>query len=41
MEKYFDIEHIEDPKKVKVTCLKLKGHVALWWDNVWDEKVKK
>ena len=30
MEKYFDMEHIEDPKTVKVDCLKLKGHDSLW-----------
>ena len=34
MEKYFDMELIEDPTRVEVDCLKLKGHASLWWDNV-------
>ena len=41
MEKYFDIEQIEDPKRVRVACLKLKGHVLLWWDNVQVDILKK
>ena len=34
MEKYFDIEKLDDPKSVKFSSLKLKGHTSLWWDNV-------
>lgn len=41
MEKYFDIEQIEDPKRVKTACLRLKGHASLWWDNVQVDRVKK
>ena len=41
MEKYFYIEHIEDPKRVKFFFLKLKGHASLWWDKVHDDRVKK
>ena len=41
MEKYFDMEHIEDPKMVKVACLKLKGHASLWWDIVNVNRVMK
>ena len=41
MEKYFDIVQIEDPKRVKGFCLKLKSHTSLWWDNVQVEWVKK
>lgn len=33
-EKYFDIENLENPKRVKTTCLKLKSHASLWWDSV-------
>ena len=40
MEKYFDMEHIEDTKRVKVVCLKFQGHASLWWENVQNEKVK-
>ena len=35
------MEKIEDPKRVKVACLKLKGHASLWWENVQADKVKK
>ena len=34
MEKYFDIEQIKDPKRVKVYFLKLRGHTSLWWENI-------
>ena len=37
MDKYFYIEKIEDPKKVKVSYVKLKGRDSLWWDNVQTE----
>ena len=39
--KYFDMEQIKDPKRVKIACLKLKGHTLLWWDNVQDDEVRK
>ena len=35
------MEQIEDPKRVKFYCLKLKGHVSLWWDNVQDDRMRK
>ena len=34
MDKYFDMEQVEDPKIVKVSFLKMKGHASLWRDNV-------
>jgi len=34
MEKFFDIEQIEDPKRLKMACMRLKGISSLWWDNV-------
>ena len=41
MEKHFNIEKIKDPKRVKVSSLKLKGHSSLWWENVEANNVKK
>lgn len=41
MEKYFDWEEMEDPKRVKFACTKLKGHVTLWWEHIQKEKVQK
>ena len=41
IERYFYIEHLEDPKRVKVSCLKLKDLSSLWCDNGKDKKVKK
>jgi hypothetical protein len=32
--KFFEFEQIEDPKRVKLACTKLKGHASLVWDNV-------
>jgi len=31
---YFDYEDIEEEKKVKHVVRRLKGHVALWWDEL-------
>jgi hypothetical protein len=38
LDTYFDYEDVEEDKKVKhvVTCL--KGHVALWWDELQDDR---
>ena len=32
--KYFDYEDIEEDKKVKHVITRLKGHAALWWDEL-------
>ena len=40
MEKYFDMDKIEYPNRVKFACLKLKGHASLWWENVHVDMVK-
>jgi hypothetical protein len=34
MEKFFEFEQIEDPKRVKLPCTKLKGHAPLWGGNL-------
>ena len=33
LEDYFELESIEDPLRVKLAQTKLKGHVALWWNE--------
>ena len=37
MEKYFDYEDIEEDKMVNHAVTILKGHVALWWDELQAE----
>jgi hypothetical protein len=34
MEKYFDYEDIEEDKMVKNAMTRLKGHAAIWWDEL-------
>jgi hypothetical protein len=34
LDTYFDYEDIEEDKKVKHAVTKLKGHAALWWDEL-------
>jgi hypothetical protein len=34
LDTYFDYEDIEDDKKVRHAVTRLKGHVALWWDEL-------
>jgi hypothetical protein len=34
MEKYFDYEDIEEDKMVMHAITRLKGHAALWWDEL-------
>jgi hypothetical protein len=38
LDKYFDYEDIEEDKKVKHAVTRLKGHVALWWDEPQDDR---
>jgi hypothetical protein len=38
LETYFDYEDIEDDKKVRHAVTKLKGHAALWWDELQADK---
>ena len=34
LNKYFDFEEIEDKKKVRYAATRLKGHAAIWWDEL-------
>jgi hypothetical protein len=34
LDTYFDYEDIEEDKKVRHAVTKLKGHAALWWDEL-------
>jgi hypothetical protein len=34
LDKYFDYEDVEEDKKVKHAITRLKGHAALWWDEL-------
>lgn len=40
LEKYFEWEEIEDPKRVKLACTKLKGHAAIWWEHLQMERAR-
>lgn len=37
LDKYFECEEVSEDRRVKFTATKLKGHAALWWDNVQAE----
>jgi hypothetical protein len=32
IERYFEYENVQDPKRVRFDVMKLKGHAGLWWD---------
>ena len=34
LDKYFDYEEVDDKRKVKFAATRLKGHVAMWWDEL-------
>ena len=34
LNKYFDFEEIEYKKKVIYATTRMKGHVAIWWDEL-------
>lgn len=34
LEKYFEWSNIAEEKKVKLACMKLKGHALIWWDHL-------
>jgi len=38
MDKYFECEEVSEDHRVRFAAMKLKGHIALWWDNVQNEK---
>lgn len=40
--KYFDYEEeVDDKKKVKFAGTKLKGHAAIWWDELQTSRARK
>jgi hypothetical protein len=41
MDKYFDYEDVDGGKKVRHVVTRLKGHVALWWDELQAERRSK
>jgi hypothetical protein len=41
LETYFDYEDIEEDKKVRHDVTKLKGHAALWWDEMQADRRSK
>jgi hypothetical protein len=34
LDRYFEYEYVEEDKKVKHSIMRLKGHAALWWDEL-------
>jgi len=38
MDKYFECEEVGEDRRVKFAGTKLKGHAALWWDSVQNER---
>jgi hypothetical protein len=41
LDTYFDYEDIEEDKKVRHAITKLKGHAALWWDELQEDRRSK
>jgi hypothetical protein len=41
LDTYFDYEDIEEEKKVRHAVTKLKGHTALWWDELQADRRSK
>jgi hypothetical protein len=41
LDTYFDYEDIEEDKKVRHVVTKLKGHAALWWDELQADRHSK
>jgi hypothetical protein len=41
LDTYFDYEDVEEDKKVKHVVIILKGHAALWWDELQDDRCYK
>ena len=38
LEEYFEYEDIEDPDRVKLVKVGLKGHAKIWWQKIWLER---
>jgi hypothetical protein len=41
LDTYFDYEDIEEDRKVRHAVTKLKGHAALWWDELQEDRRSK
>jgi hypothetical protein len=41
MDKYFDYEDVDEEIKVRHVVNRLKGHAALWWDELQAERRSK
>jgi hypothetical protein len=41
MDKYFNYEDVDEEKRVRHVVTKLKGHAALWWDELQAERRSK
>jgi hypothetical protein len=41
MKIYFDFERIEYPHRLKFIVMRLKEHVALWWEYVQQERLNR
>ena len=41
LDTYFDYEDIEEDKKVRHAVTRLKGHAALWWDELQEDRRSK
>jgi hypothetical protein len=38
LDTYFDYDEVKEDKKVKHPVTRLKGHAALWWDELQDDR---
>jgi hypothetical protein len=38
LDTYFDYEDVEEDKKVRHAITRLKGHAALWWDELQEDR---
>eukprot|EP00253_Pinus_taeda_P030391 PITA_30391 len=41
IDQYFDYEEVEENKRVKFTVTRLKGHAAIWWDELQTSRTRK
>ena len=41
IDQYFDYEEIEENKRVNFAVTRLKGHAAIWWDEVQTARTRK
>eukprot|EP00253_Pinus_taeda_P021377 PITA_21377 len=41
IDQYFDYEEVEDNKRVKFVVTRLKGHEAIWWDELQTSRTRK